>query len=55
MLYTQLTTTITPTHPLSLLQEVMWHQLLDIDKLIGSEYDHVAAGREDGEKQGEVS
>lgn len=32
----------------------MYHQLQDIDKLIGSQYDHVSAGREDGDKQGEV-
>ena len=42
-------------YTLPILQEVMWHQLQDIDKLIGSEYDHVSAGREDGDKRGEVS
>lgn len=36
------------------LQEVMYQQLQDIDKLIGSQYDHVSAGREDGDRQGEV-
>ncbi|KAK9897548.1 hypothetical protein P389DRAFT_58330 [Cystobasidium minutum MCA 4210] len=36
------------------MQEVLYHQLQDIDKLIGSEYDHISAGREDGDKQGEA-
>lgn len=35
-------------------QEVMYHQLQDLDKMLGSQYDHVSAGREDGDKQGEV-
>lgn len=33
----------------------MDNQLQDLHKFIGSEYDHVAAGREDGDKQGEVA
>lgn len=36
------------------LQEVMWHQMEDIDSLVGSIYGHITAGREDGKRQGEV-
>lgn len=38
-----------------ILKEPVYHQLQDLEALIGDEYEWVGAGRNDGDKQGEFS
>ncbi|CEI96916.1 hypothetical protein RMCBS344292_11059 [Rhizopus microsporus] len=36
-------------------KETVYHQILDLETLLGEEYKWVGVGREDGDKEGEIS